>query len=537
MMITRALGAAVCCSLIARSDLSGQVARGRIVLPDGTASAPGIVITATEQNGRVVGSAMTGPSGSFVLRLPAVGRYNLRILRIGYRATVVDGVDVNADTVQLGDVILNPLPVTIAGVEIRDRADCDLSGRAGDIFIQLWDQARAALTSAQLGERSGALNVHLIRIEGGVDAMKWHAPKAIGNPTAELDSAQAREWVADHALTAVLPETLSAQGYVRRPAAGGVVYDVPTADALLSEDFLGGHCFSVVKAPAARPSWIGVGFVPRTIRDGVVDVEGVLWLDRASAELRRLEFEYRNMPREAHVLCEGEPFMDSPDKANRICRPYAESDSRSFGTGGDADFHRLASGEWLTTKWTVRTVGNEWNLRPTGEKVRHLSPQEKCSSRAVSEAAKRRGDCVNIWTSVPRLSVVSTEILRVFRAGVEVYRNDAAIAASEAVAKRRAGKHPAHLDGRISDEAGRPLRNAVVQIEKPSRVEITDSLGAFRIRHLPPGPVVISVRCQQYRGVRFTLPLLPDSTRRVSGALLSDSTSTRPSTNCHASER
>ena len=427
------------------------------------------------------------------------------------------------------NIILRSLPVAIAGVTTRERSDCELAGRDADTFLELWEQARGALTATRLSEQTGSLDVQLVRIDGRVDAMKYHEPETAGMPAPEIDSLHAREWMSDGAFPAAAAETLLAKGYVRRRAGGGTVYDVPTAKTLLSDDFLPHHCFSVVGPPRGYPEWIGIGFVPRAPRASLVDLAGILWLDRSSAELRRLEFEYTNMAPEDHELCEGDPPQDP---LRRRCEHFAEKGANRFGIGGDADFRRLGSGEWLIVRWAIRTLSGEFNSRPSPRKTRLGHPNEQCFSKPVPMFVAKPGDCVNVFWPVPRLSVVSTAIGRLMRAGGEIYRDDSSLALIGAVASKQAGKHPAHLDGVITDPGGRPLLNAIVQIENPGRVGITDSLGVFRIRTLPPEPVILSVRCRGYQPVRFRVPLLPDSTRRVSVALVVDSMAARASSDC-----
>ena len=70
------------------------------------------------------------------------------------------------------------------------------------------------------------------------------------------------------------------------------------AEVLLSESFVAGHCFHTEPWTRDGRDWVGVGFSPASARRNLVDIEGTLWLDRASAELRLLEYRYANMPRE-----------------------------------------------------------------------------------------------------------------------------------------------------------------------------------------------------------------------------------------------
>ncbi len=98
---------------------------------------------------------------------------------------------------------------------------------------------------------------------------------------------------------------------------------------------------------------------------------------------------------------------------------------------------------------------------------------------------------------------------------------------------RQAGKKPVTLVGAVTDDAGRPLRSAIVQTEKAARrAALTDTLGGFRIPLLPSGEVVVSVRCAGFQSVRFALPLIADSIRDISLALRPIDTRSTPARSC-----
>jgi hypothetical protein len=93
---------------------------------------------------------------------------------------------------------------------------------------------------------------------------------------------------------------------------------------LLSDAFLDGHCFELTEHES-RPELIGLAFRPLS-RSRQADIQGVLWLDRPSSELRYLEFSYTNLP----YLVES-PFI-----------------------GGRVEFDRLQDGPWIVRSWRIR---------------------------------------------------------------------------------------------------------------------------------------------------------------------------------------
>ena len=527
-------GVALVLGIAVVHPLPGQSIRGRIFLSDSTTPAVGIVISAIDASGATTARVLNTASGDYLLRLAAPGRYELRALRIGFRPTVVSGVDVGAGMVRVQNIVLGKLPVKIAGVVVRADADCSLAGRDASTFVQLWEQARGALAATHLSEQSAALDVHVVRVGGHIDPA--YGFRTTDSLHAEVDSLHARESVADRVFATTPAETLAVAGYVRREPDGSTVYDVPSAESFLSDEFVARHCFSVAKPPHEHPEWIGIGFTPRKARDSVADIRGVLWLDRASVELRRLEFQYTNLTPVDFELCDPDPTL--PVKADAslpfpppkplpvpYCTHFKDNTSNKLGLGGDADFVRLASGEWLIVRWTIRTPPDEGDMRLGAGKTRRVNGHsEKCFYGK---------DCYDVppvmW---PRLVTTTGTISRVTRGDSEVFRDDKAEGLIAAVAPKRAGEHPAAFDGVVTASAGHPLANAIVQTDDPGRVGMSDTAGVFHLRTLPAGPISVSVRCRGYQAVRFTVPLLADSTRHLKLALVADTGSTRESTSC-----
>ena len=101
----------------------------------------------------------------------------------------------------------------------------------------------------------------------------------------------------------------------------------PDASVLLSPSFASTHCFGLVAPPPGREALIGIEFRPNAPRRGHPDIEGTFWLDRASAELRSLDFRYTELPAPTE---RAEPGIGS----ERLCHtaPAAPDRARRFGT-------------------------------------------------------------------------------------------------------------------------------------------------------------------------------------------------------------
>src|SRR6185503_13563661 len=88
----------------------------------------------------------------------------------------------------------------------------------------------------------------------------------------------------------------AATGYMREDASGGDrTFFAPDADVLLDESFATSHCFHLQPSDAAHPEQVGLAFTPARNRETVVDVRGVIWMDRATPALRSLDFRYTEL--------------------------------------------------------------------------------------------------------------------------------------------------------------------------------------------------------------------------------------------------
>ncbi|HTE46428.1 MAG TPA: carboxypeptidase regulatory-like domain-containing protein [Gemmatimonadaceae bacterium] len=522
------LGIVVVFSLATPLAVGAQTIRGRVFLADSVTPVAGIVVTANGPGNVTAARALSTSRGDYLLQLRAPGRYEVRALRIGFRPAVVRDVVVKENATSVQNIVLSSLPVAIAGMDVRDDRDCSLSKRDGETFLQLWEQARGALAATQLSEQSGALDVRMVRADGHIDA-----PILFADSLYEIvDTLRARESIVDRVFAATPAETLTVRGFVRLTPDGRTVYDMPNAETLLSDAFVASHCFSV-RSSDDHKDWIGLGFRPRRTTKGIIDIRGALWLDRATAELRRVDFDYTDLPAAEYEVCDSNPFVTvTPERLREVprfeqpnprCEGAKNDRSNRLGLGGYADFVRLPSGEWLVSKWMIRTPPDEGRIRPMPWRVRRVKQTtERCYSGP---------DCHTVLAMRPRLVTSMGAITAVMRDGMRVYQNEKGAALISAMSAKRAGGHPAAVQGIVTDLTGRPLINAVLQTEAPWRAAQTDSVGAFHFQMLPPDTINVVVRCRGYQPVRARLPLLGDSTRHLTLSLVPDSVSSS-STNC-----
>jgi hypothetical protein len=486
------------------------------------------VVVAAVARDSTVATARSTLLGVYQLRGLPSGRYELRFSRIGYQPVTRSPVQVSDETTRVEDVVLEPLPVRLAGVDVRDRPECNVDERDAAALVQMWNRARAHVPADHPESRVATFEAHVLRIEGRADATGYYAPDTIGSSVVVLDSLRGRESITDSLIGRTPAETLETTGFVHRNARGVVVEEIPGLQALLSDAFVRRHCFRSATPSDTHPELVGIAFTPSERREGLVDIAGVLWLDRSSLEPRRVEFDYTNVAASRYSLCD----VGAQASADRMCLDFDESGANRFGIGGDADFRRLSTGDWAMIRWTSRVISTEMRFvaspRPRG--LRFLSPKEGCPSPRTI-AAPRRGDCVRLGWPLPRLLIATSILAEAWRDGTQVYGDSSARAAIRGIERQQAGRRPALVAGTLTDTGGHPLRNAIVNADSLGRIARTDSLGAFRLQ-LSPGMVTLSIRCRGWQSVRLTISLLPDSTRHVSGMLRPESPLTNGGTDC-----
>jgi hypothetical protein len=90
---------------------------------------------------------------------------------------------------------------------------------------------------------------------------------------------------------------------VQRDQVGGLVYYGPDLSVLYAPEFLATHCLAAVAGDSGS-NLVGVSYRPA--EGGPSDVEGAVWLDATTLQLRSLEFRYTGLdhwvPREAPVV-------------------------------------------------------------------------------------------------------------------------------------------------------------------------------------------------------------------------------------------
>jgi hypothetical protein len=282
-----------------------QAVQGRVTEAESGEAVSGAIVLLLDETGVRRSATLSDPSGAYRVAAPGPGTYRLRVERVGYAASTSAPVRLEAGqtrelalSAESRRVVLEPVVAT--GAARRCAGDLHNGAQAATLSTTLSAQAGHYRFVTETRERETSLDGRrVLRDEATrdtTDGMPFGT-----NPV----------------------ESLVDGGYVLLSPRQVVVYGVDAA-AILSDAFLAHHCFGLRDGGTERPGLVGLEFVPL---EGHVqpDVQGVLWIDRASAELRFVEYGYTRL---------------------RFRGPVERLTGR-------LDFRRLPGGAWVTESWTL----------------------------------------------------------------------------------------------------------------------------------------------------------------------------------------
>jgi hypothetical protein len=399
-------------------DLSGQpVAGARAVLRDPA--------------GREIAATHTGRDGGFVLRAPAGGTFVLRVERIGYGLTESAPFALADDQTVQRRVTANAQRIALQGIVVQSRSRCTPRPGSGPQTATVWEEARKVLGSARESAESEDYRYSVRRY--------WRQLDAPGQLVLH-DSSATAELASGTPFMAVPLERLSREGYVE-PFGDDFLFHAPDARVLLSDEFQERHCFALQEGEGGL---IGLSFEP--VSAARPDVRGTLWLDRATAELRRMEYHYTRVPglrREADAA------------------------------GGRMEFTRMPDGRWIVGRWSIRMP---------------VVTATRVQGVVVPGAEQRLDDQGSLHFRLAGIHEEGGEVLSAARAdeaGVQL----AAVTGT--------------LTGTVFDSTtARPLAGA--RVSAAGHQAVADSLGRFTIPGLPPGDYELGFTAPALDALHFT---------------------------------
>ena len=310
--IMRAIAVPLVTTLLAVVPAHAQVVRGTAITPD-SALVPGVIVTLLDANGTAVARALADDGGSFALKAPSSGTYRIEAKRIAFRPTIDKPIVLEEGRVLLHALVLTGAPVQLAGVTVTAEQRCQVHPDSASSAFAVWEEARKALRSSQLTRLTRAYKA---------DVTTFVRRQSAAETRVRTTDSTTRVGMPLRPFTSVSPEELAARGYVTR-GAHTQVFHAPDEDVLLSDEFAATHCLRLMP-DSTDTQVVRLGFAPVPGRKEP-EIAGILSIDRASAELRRLDFSFVNVTATDVV---GAP-------------------------GGEIVFRHLSEGSWMIERWAI----------------------------------------------------------------------------------------------------------------------------------------------------------------------------------------
>lgn len=308
--------------LVAR-EASGQVVRGTITERTTGAPIPGALVTLepagtdADTSGSIDLSVLSGRDGKYAVQSARPGEFRLLVKRIGTPRYRSDPFALGPGQAIEQDVALEPISHSLPKVVVTSAMTCVNRGTSAPRLIALWDEARAAFAATAVTQRDTLVHVRLVRYHRALDPNSMRI---------QSESYYVAEGDGGLRFVALGADTLAKAGYWAQRDDGSQVFYAPDAFVLLSEAFTRDHCFGLTTGKGEHAGEVGIEFHPRSNRDGVVDIQGTVWLNESTLELRAVTFTWTNL--------------------------YRRLQNRNVG--GTVAFSQLTTGPWVVRRWYLR---------------------------------------------------------------------------------------------------------------------------------------------------------------------------------------
>jgi hypothetical protein len=316
--LRRSIAAAVA-TLVLPFAARAQTMRG-VVVDAGDRPVAGAVVLLLDSASTVAARGLTNERGEFRLAGPRAGTYRVRTLRIGYRPVVSDPEPLLSGGEVTKRLVLTSVAIALDTIRVVDRAACrPLGGDTAATIFTVWDQARTALTATQLTAAARTISATTVTYQRTLDPSTGRPADRVRQQDARIRSEYVTQpW------RSLSPDSLLRGGYVVTGNDNSVTYNAPGLDALIANAFVEDHCFKLV-TDRRHANQLGIAFEPVESRKRIAEIRGTVWLDRASSELRSLDFKYANVS------------FEQEDVA-----------------GGNLEFVHMTNGAWVITRWSIR---------------------------------------------------------------------------------------------------------------------------------------------------------------------------------------
>ncbi len=421
--------------LLITAPASAQTVRVQAIESETQRPVVGAIVVLVDSAGRPGTRGLTNEGGRVVLTAPHPGTFRLRADRIGHSGILTDPFPVGDSAISI-TVIMPASRTVLPEVTVAGATPCDRRA-SGASTAELWNEIRKSLTASEITTESESVVLAVTRFR------RYRTRAGV----IRADSIVGRFTTRNAPFVSGDPGQLHRDGFIQERG-GGFQFFAPDARLVLSDEFLEAHCFRVATADPEQPGFVGLAFEPVPGRR-LPDVRGTLWVDRRSAALRHLDFEYLNAPEAIQW----------------------------DGIGGRIEFQRLANGLSVATEWFIRTA-DRVRVEPRG--FRRLRQGVDSVAGYVDEGGSAQP----------------------LGSGESLVDDQAARTAESTVAS-------GELLLRVVSAAGKPVERATVTVPGIDSTFATDPAGLLRLGELPEGPVVLRVVAIGYapRGLGFQISL------------------------------
>ncbi|MFN0098764.1 MAG: carboxypeptidase regulatory-like domain-containing protein [Gemmatimonadaceae bacterium] len=297
------------------TPMAAQGVRGVVVTRD-TVAVSGALVALVDSIGVLGATVLSDEFGRFELRAPRRGQWRVRVEAVGFARVL--SLPMTLATAEIQERVIHLVDATrrLGVVEIRDRNACDIRPAEGSQVALLWDEARKSLGAAALSADRATL------LAFDFDEIEYDSTLTRVRSASRMTIAGR----AEQGFRSDAPRALRELGYARRIDTVST-YLGPDARVLLSEEFAATHCFRLVDEDPTSVRRVGLAFAPVAMPTTKLEVAGVLWIDRETFALDRVEFQYV---------------------------PTLSADHPDSTFGGRVRFRRLASGHVIVAQWVLR---------------------------------------------------------------------------------------------------------------------------------------------------------------------------------------
>jgi carboxypeptidase family protein len=312
----RANVATIACLTSLPALLGAQIVRGRVTESGSGSAVGGVLVSLIDPRTRAQSvSTLSDPQGLYALRAPVAGTYQVEAKRIGVRRFVSRSIELASGETQVLNIAVEGLAYRLPETVVMGVAACTGATADAPRIGALWDEARTALAATRISLRERLFRGTISRYVRELDPRTRRVLKEEGRQI---------QGVMDKPFRAVDPDSLSIRGYVTTDGRDKT-YFAPDADVLLSDAFVSDHCFRLSPPSRQRRGMMGLAFAPTPGRR-MPEIEGTMWLDGRTFELRLVEFKFVNTG-------------DLPDDAV---------------ANGEVHFEKLTNGAWVVRRWFLR---------------------------------------------------------------------------------------------------------------------------------------------------------------------------------------